>query len=301
MKKTGKILSIFMALLMLTSLTSGLSINANAASNVTVKYNVKENYTNATKVFKLVNSERGKKNLGKLKLNKELTTYAMQRAAEIALLYSHTRPNGSSAISKKGVNGENIAVGYTSAAETMQYWMNSKGHRENILRKSFKSMGVGCVQIDGYCYWVQIFSNSSKKSFSKKGTVTKAHTVSITSGKLHTFILIKNPEAESKNDMYDYESDTISTAKYPDGCRLYVCAIHNDTELGDSGYGYPVLLPGTLDFKSSDKSVLTVNAKGIATVKKNGKSTITASLKSSSKIKAKTAFTAIEGGDDFYD
>jgi putative cell wall-binding protein len=53
-------------------------------------------------------------------------------------------------------NGENIASGYTSSSAVMSGWMNSPGHRDNILRDSFTRMGVGYVANGNY--WVQIFA-----------------------------------------------------------------------------------------------------------------------------------------------
>ena len=56
------------------------------------------------------------------------------------------------------VNGENIAVYQTSPTSVMNDWMNSNYHKENILRKEFKSIGVGCFVKDNKYYWVQSFS-----------------------------------------------------------------------------------------------------------------------------------------------
>ena len=58
-------------------------------------------------------------------------------------------------------NGENIAYGYPSASSVVGAWMNSKGHRENILRTSYTHIGVGYVTSGNY--WVQIFAGYAKK------------------------------------------------------------------------------------------------------------------------------------------
>ena len=62
----------------------------------------------------------------------------------------------------KKTAGENIAAGYGNSSAVMNGWMNSPGHRSNILNAGFKRLGVGYVYIPnseyGY-YWVQIFSN----------------------------------------------------------------------------------------------------------------------------------------------
>jgi len=55
--------------------------------------------------------------------------------------------------------GENIAFGYSTAAAVMQAWMNSPGHRANILNPNFKEIGVGVVaNAQGYLYWTQEFA-----------------------------------------------------------------------------------------------------------------------------------------------
>ena len=83
---------------------------------------------------------------------------ARLRAREIASVFSHTRPDGSSCftVSEKAY-GENIAKGYGTVDKVMAAWMSSEGHRANILRASYGSIGVCCLQIDGVYYWVQLF------------------------------------------------------------------------------------------------------------------------------------------------
>ena len=55
--------------------------------------------------------------------------------------------------------GENIAWGQRTPAQVMQSWMNSDGHRENILSDSFGRLGVGYVVQNGRAYWVQMFAD----------------------------------------------------------------------------------------------------------------------------------------------
>ena len=95
---------------------------------------------------------------GETYVQADLTAAACVRAREIVELFSHTRPDGSSwsTVSSK-VNGENIAMGYRTADAVMAGWMNSEGHRENILRSSFGSIGVCAYTVNGVTYWVQLF------------------------------------------------------------------------------------------------------------------------------------------------
>ena len=107
----------------------------------------------ASQVVAQVNAERAAAGLNSLTVDADLTAAACVRAREIVELFSHTRPDGSSwsTVSSK-VNGENIAMGYRTADAVMAGWMNSVGHRENILRSSFGSIGVIAVPEMERCY-----------------------------------------------------------------------------------------------------------------------------------------------------
>jgi len=128
-------------------------------------------------VLDLVNNERKAAGLKSVKINEDLNRVAELRAAEIAEKWSHTRPNGEAwktAFSEEGVTasyrGENLAKGQYSADKVVDDWMDSEGHRANILNKKFTKMGVASVVIDGVTYWVQVFANEVKTS--KKTTAT---------------------------------------------------------------------------------------------------------------------------------
>ena len=120
----------------------------------------------AIQVLNLVNKEREKAGLPALKLDANITAAANVRAKEITQSFSHTRPNGSSfstALKEQGVSfrgsGENIAWGQRSAVQVMDSWMNSDGHRANILNANFKNLGVGYYQDEnGRNHWVQLFT-----------------------------------------------------------------------------------------------------------------------------------------------
>ena len=104
-------------------------------------------YAAAVEIVRLVNVERAKVKLPALVVNSELTAMAEVRGSELVALFSHTRPNGTqwSTLSNKA-NGENIAgISWGgTASQAMTNWMNSPGHKENILRNTFKSIGVAC-------------------------------------------------------------------------------------------------------------------------------------------------------------
>lgn len=117
-------------------------------------------------VLNLVNNERAKAGLSALRLDADVTAAANVRAKEITRSFSHTRPNGSSfstVLKEQGVtfvgSGENIAWGQKSPEQVMDSWMNSDGHRANILNQNFKNIGIGYYQDEnGRNYWVQLFT-----------------------------------------------------------------------------------------------------------------------------------------------
>ncbi|MBQ9885754.1 MAG: hypothetical protein IJM37_02680 [Lachnospiraceae bacterium] len=103
-----------------------------------------------------------------LTLDDTLTKAADIRAKEIVTNFSHTRPDGTRCFTvleqfgyKYRAVGENIASGYINPQKVMEAWMNSSGHRANILNSSFNKIGVGYYETkSGYrYYWAQMFSN----------------------------------------------------------------------------------------------------------------------------------------------
>lgn len=114
-----------------------------------------------SEILRLVNEARAQQGLGALTTTPALTEAAQTRAEELNTLYSHTRPDGTqcfTVLDEKGVTyraaGENIAMGYTKAQHVFDGWMNSSGHRQNILNGDFTQIGVGYTPQHG---WVQLF------------------------------------------------------------------------------------------------------------------------------------------------
>lgn len=118
-------------------------------------------------VVDLVNTERAKEGLAPLTLNDKVQAAAQVRAMECEKLFSHTRPDGSSfatALKEQNVSyrgaGENIAWGQRSPEQVVTGWMNSAGHRANIMNPNFTTIGVGYYQnANGTNYWCQLFTN----------------------------------------------------------------------------------------------------------------------------------------------
>ncbi|WP_300753913.1 CAP domain-containing protein [uncultured Brachyspira sp.] len=119
------------------------------------------------RVTELCNEARKQNNVSvSLVLDSTLNEAAQKRAEELKTLFSHTRPNKTafSTILKEynityKTAGENIANGQADADDVMKSWLNSKGHRANILNKSFGKIGVGVFEYNNRIYWVQIFTD----------------------------------------------------------------------------------------------------------------------------------------------
>lgn len=119
-----------------------------------------------TEVNRLTNIERTKRGCGALKVNAQLTTAARGHSGWMAQTgkFSHTGSGGSSFVARAKATGygkpsaENIAWGYQTAASVVDGWMNSPGHRANILNCKSKSVGVGVVySASGTPYYTQDF------------------------------------------------------------------------------------------------------------------------------------------------
>lgn len=126
------------------------------------------NNVNAYRKEANTDSKNGVTNRGDLTLDEKLCIAANVRAVEMAYStkFSHTRPNGSSAMSvlnEMGIKymaaGENIACGQTTASAVSKSWKNSSGHYENMISGDYSKIGIGVYKLDGAYYWVQLFTN----------------------------------------------------------------------------------------------------------------------------------------------
>lgn len=132
-------------------------------------------YDEAKLQKELVNQERAANGSPTLVMDKDLQAAAMQRAAELALYYDHTRPNNTSCFTViDSARAENIAMGIYgsagSAEDVTELWMNSSGHRANILDKGYTTIGVGCFRISSVAYWCQLFgTGNGSETFAGSG------------------------------------------------------------------------------------------------------------------------------------
>ncbi len=125
-------------------------------------------YWNADDTTKTVFNTNSSNTLGTLVYDYDLERAAQQRAVEIAVQFSHTRPNGESCFtlfpSLNGSGGENLAAGYNASANAYDAFIAlrednanhvGQGHRINMLSPDFNAIGIGHVVMDGVHYWAQ--------------------------------------------------------------------------------------------------------------------------------------------------
>ena len=196
MKNTLRsMLSVMLALVLLLSCVAGCAL---AADDVVVDVSAKFLYSDARGMLKLINDFRTGKEanyldknnktvvkasgLKKLTYDYNLEKVAMLRALEIAVYFSHTRPNGkkwTTAHSGSYTKGENLAYGYGSASAAFKGFKEDgknyagQGHRRNMLMKNFTRVGIGAVKVGGTIYWAQEFGSgkaggSASDKFSAK-------------------------------------------------------------------------------------------------------------------------------------
>ncbi|TQK51583.1 uncharacterized protein YkwD [Streptomyces sp. SLBN-118] len=116
-------------------------------------------------VLALVNKERAKVGCSPVRTDSGLADLAGDFSADMAArgFFDHTDPDGDTPWDRadeagvRGLGGENIARGQADAAAVMNSWMNSDGHRANILNCDYKTLGVGVVMGDGGPWWTQDF------------------------------------------------------------------------------------------------------------------------------------------------
>lgn len=154
-------------------------------------------------VLKIVNKERMANGLQPISTFRKIQSACDVRATEVTKYFSHTRPNGKSCfsiLSEKNINyysaGENIAAGYWSPESVMNGWMNSPGHRANILTSYFNHIGVGYTTGGGYGNgWVQLFVGGCRPtSISVAGPVSEVKSgISIDNMNLYLEIKCSDP------------------------------------------------------------------------------------------------------------
>lgn len=127
-------------------------------------------------LLRLTNVERQRAGLRPLRLSPQLAQAAQRHAEDMVRnrFFSHTGSNGSSISDRVrsagyrfSSTGENIAAGAATPEATIRQWMQSPGHRRNILNPSYTEIGFGYVNAPGdryRHYWVQVFGTPQTRS-----------------------------------------------------------------------------------------------------------------------------------------
>ena len=138
-----------------------------AGRSYTTKEKSSKSSSMEDEVLKLVNHEREKAGVAPLKLNETLNSMANVRAVEASQYFSHTRLHGKACFTifddfdmDYSYSGENLAAGNSTAAATVEQWINSPGHYANMIDPEFTEIGIGFYYDENSTYkyhWVQIF------------------------------------------------------------------------------------------------------------------------------------------------
>ncbi len=273
MKKTQK--KFIAILLILAILSSLITVPVIASESVTVTITGTRNYDKANEVFTLVNQERTNEGVSEISLDKSLCDYAMERAEEVAVYFSHTRPDGSLANSYTTTDniiviGENLAAGSSTATGAMTQWMNSDGHRANILKDSYKSIGIGCYTTSsGMTYWVQVFSTQDAvETPSYSGTSTTTQKITISTDTVPITLTINGLSETNTIDIGETLSPTSASI-------LNIGWEDVEVKTG--------IALSDITWTSSDTNIFTVDANGTVTGVSEGTAILTATLGNDSK------------------
>jgi hypothetical protein len=154
-------------------------------------------------VLDLVNKERTVRSLRPLKLDKDLNKAASIRNNEVTAIFSHTRPDGSKffTVSSK-VKSENLAAGQKTPKDVVFAWMNSAGHKKNILNPNYTIIGISYKKTDANykTYWVQLFGSAKTESVKNRSIKNESVKNGSTKSKAIYLEKVSGIKVESKKD-----------------------------------------------------------------------------------------------------
>jgi len=295
--KAKRIISIALSLTIILSslICAGFSASADGLYNITVSPVFGQ--TEARSILAMINELRTSddawywnkdnetitecKNLEPLEYDYGLEKTAMQRAAEIAVYFSHTRPDGRdlwTAYKENGISlisvtcGENIAAGYSDAAEVNEAWREdfadyeNQNHRRNLLNKKYTFVGIGHAYYNGYHFWVQEFSSKPTESpYTEAMDKTKEYSIPLSADFITDSKLKCEPESISM----------LLNEKAP--LPVITASISINSEWNKLVQNKPVDVQLTPEFTVQDNHIIEIeNNKIIA--KKTGTTAITASV-----------------------
>ena len=190
-----------------------------------------------SEVLDRVNDERAAEGLGPLRYDASLTAAARDHSQDMGLndYFDHTSQDGRSPgnrITAAGYSwntyGENIAAGYATPAAVVSGWMNSPGHRANILNSNFCDLGVGYAHVPSSTYghyWTQDFGRKSGVSSCPEaatyvitatvgagGSINPDGNISVDQGDSQTFTITPHPGNRIDELTVDNQSKSITTS-----------------------------------------------------------------------------------------
>ena len=262
-----RVMSIIL-LIMVTVTGAAISAYADTGESYTVNVSGTFNYSSGQEMIEYINEERAAQGADALELDSQLTDAAMQRAAEIAYYCEHIRPDGTYFNTVCGrAYGENIAGGNSTASGTFTQWMNSDGHRANMMSTNYTKIGIGHFTHNGVDFWVQLFGIDSK-DFSETRTEIVEGTASVTvENSLYPLVLYKGLlDDGTALELAKGDSWQPSVTIVNGGWESVTCSVDLDS----------------FSWSSSDESVATVDENGIITGKAYGNAVITGTAKTGS-------------------
>ena len=196
------------------------------------------------RVLELTNIERSKLGFSPLTFNTQLLNAAETHSQNMALqdFFSHTGKDGSSLGSRISATGyqfsaaaENIAAGSSTPEQVVSSWMNSSGHRANILNPNLKEIGIGYYfladdtgSVNFNHYWTQVFATSIDGSVNPAPTPTPTPTP-------NTLVSIISPIPNATGD----GSPTTSPKNTASGGN-YFLSDSADTQIPTNAAGLPI-------------------------------------------------------------
>ncbi len=263
------VIALFSLLLLANVVFAGTFVAGQTAlastENPVVQISGTKNYAYAFEVLELVNEERAAEGLDPLSLDVNMTEQAMERAAQVTLYFEHEFPTGGSLLSTLMnqyptaygyTAGENIALNQASPTAVMTSWMNSSGHKANILNSSFTTIGIGYFEGG----WVQVFGGGTATTFSQPSNATVTYSIEIDEDVCPINLVLSSSSAA-----------TIEVGS----------AITRTVKMKNSSLASKQMTILNADWKSSNTAVATVS-NGTVTAVGAGTATITVSVGSQS-------------------
>lgn len=259
MKKKFMIVLSMAAVCILFCLARTTDVKAEEGTEENKIYNlnitVERNYDYAKQVLELVNQERIKAGVGTVKMDEELTEAAMIRAMELTVDFDHGRANLLPMRTLVSVVVmENAGYAGDSPQIIMDAWMNSDGHRYNILYNNWNSVGIGCIKYKDTYFWIQLFSRKEPVGTILSGQIKNEEKIEVSSKFLHL---------SSSNNIVSNSINGMSVLSLSQPCVNW-----EDFSFEPNASSFT--------FNSSNPNIATIDKSGTISVLKNGVTTITA-------------------------